>query len=343
MKTMMQKHKAVTTSLLLGTIILMFLGCKRPSLSQYETLFANPSDSPAPVPNGAIRATFFGVSTLLLTDGQTNILIDGFFSRFAGIEEFSDTRSASPSPEEVTKALTRAGITHLDAVLVVHSHYDHAMDAPEVARQTGAIVLGSESTGMICKGWGLPDEQFQLVELNTPVTFGNFTVTFIESRHGPFTKTGSAFVQAKRTPKAITEPLVPPVFLMDYPLGGAYTIHLAHPKGKVVVHASAGFLRGALADYQAEVVFLGIGRLGNQFKGYQRAYYDETVGALGAKHIIPVHWDDHKITLDEPLRPMSRSLDRFEDAMDFLIKRVGETSGATLQMMRAFEEVVLFE
>ena len=129
---------------------------------------------------------------------------------------------------------------------------------------------------------------------------------------------------------------------MDYPEGGSYTVHLAHPKGNVAVHASAGFLRGALKNHRADVVFLGIGRLGNQFKVFQKAYYDETVSTLGAKHIILVHWDDHRETLDKPLKPMSRSLDNFKEAMRFMQKRVAEDSGVTLQMMQAFEEVVLY-
>ena len=210
----------------MAALIFFLYGCARPSLSKYDDLFAKPETAVANAGKDAVRAVYFGVSTVLITDGKTHIMVDGFFSRFAGIEEFSDTRNASPSPEEVTKALSRANITHLDAVLVVHSHYDHAMDAPEVARQTGAIVYGSRSTGMICKGWNLPDEQFHLIEPDVPIAVGGFTVTFVQSRHGPFTKTGSAFVQAKSPPKAISEPLVPSVFLMDYPEGGSYTVRV---------------------------------------------------------------------------------------------------------------------
>src|SRR5689334_10779869 len=34
-------------------------------------------------PDSSVRVTFFGVSTLLIDDGETQILIDGFFSRYS--------------------------------------------------------------------------------------------------------------------------------------------------------------------------------------------------------------------------------------------------------------------
>ena len=39
---------------------------------------------------------------------------------------------------EIARGLARNEVTTLAAVIPVHSHYDHAMDAPEVARRTGA-------------------------------------------------------------------------------------------------------------------------------------------------------------------------------------------------------------
>ena len=72
------------------------------------------------------------------------------------------------------------------AVFPLHSHYDHAMGAPEVAKRTGALLLGSESTANIGRGWGLPETQIRVVTDREPIVLGKFTVTPIESRHFQF-------------------------------------------------------------------------------------------------------------------------------------------------------------
>ena len=56
----------------------------------------------------------------------------------------------APDVDAIERGLARNGVDEqLAAVFPVHSHYDHAMDAPEVARRTGALLLGSESTANI--------------------------------------------------------------------------------------------------------------------------------------------------------------------------------------------------
>ena len=60
------------------------------------------------------------------------------------------------------------------------------MDAPEVARRTGAMLMGSEATANIGRGWGLPEEQIQVLSHRVPVQLGAFVITPIESRHFQF-------------------------------------------------------------------------------------------------------------------------------------------------------------
>ncbi|GAA14891.1 hypothetical protein GOALK_118_00090 [Gordonia alkanivorans NBRC 16433] len=76
------------------------------------------------------------MSTMLLTDGATTILTDGFFTR-PGLPRVRAGR-IRPDRKKIRAALNRFGIGAVDAVFVVHSHYDHALDAPDVAAMTGA-------------------------------------------------------------------------------------------------------------------------------------------------------------------------------------------------------------
>ncbi|HEX7884266.1 MAG TPA: MBL fold metallo-hydrolase, partial [Afipia sp.] len=150
------------------------------------------------IPDHGLRATFLGVSTLLLDDGSTAILTDGFFTRPNSRQLFLE--KIAPDKTVIETTLRRAGITRLAAVIVNHSHYDHAMDSPEVAARTGAVLIGSESTANVGRGWGLPESQIAVHRAGDVMAFGRFRVTLLPGRHVPSPFTGGE----------ITEPLKPP-------------------------------------------------------------------------------------------------------------------------------------
>ncbi len=96
------------------------------------------------IPDSPVKITFVGTSTLLFEDGETALLVDGFFSRPSKAHVlFGMVRT---NHCKVHEALDRLGVRKLAAVLVVHSHYDHALDSAYIANHTGAILAGSEST-----------------------------------------------------------------------------------------------------------------------------------------------------------------------------------------------------
>ncbi len=314
----------------------------RQSVRRYEAYFPH---EPVPADATGVRATFLGVSTIYFTDGHSSILIDGFLTRPAALRE--DTvalAQVEPDPPTIARVLRKAGISKVDAIPVVHSHFDHALDTPEVAKQTGAVVLGSKTTYWICQGWGLPDEQFREMGHRDTARFGNFEVTFIRSRHVPFTR-GKAILTGGESvdePDELTEPLVPPVHWGAYPEGGSYDIYLTHPLGKVLVHASAGYIEGALDGSPSDVIFLGIARLGDLLPSYRRDYLRETVGATGAKLVVPVHWDDYSVSLDEPLRPVRRLVSDLHDGMEAVIEHAEANPGVEVRMMDGYDTILLF-
>ncbi|NEX62381.1 MBL fold metallo-hydrolase [Noviherbaspirillum galbum] len=238
---------------------------------------------------GGLRVTFLGVSTLLFDDGETAIMTDGFFSRPAQSELAGQI---GPNESRIDRALQRAGVRSLAAVIPVHSHYDHALDSPVVAAKTGALLLGSESTANIARGYRFPEDRIRVVGNGQSMRFGRFTVTMINSAHLP---TGFA-------PGNITEPLEPPSKITDYKLGECYSVLVEHDGRAILVQGSAGFIPGALKDRRADVVYLGIGGLAGTKADYQQEYWHEIVQAVRPKRIIPVHWDNFFKPLDEPLQ-----------------------------------------
>jgi L-ascorbate metabolism protein UlaG (beta-lactamase superfamily) len=221
------------------------------------------------------------------------------------------TRKVMPDSEPIAKSLERAGITRLAAVIVTHSHYDHAMDAPEVARRTGAIAVGSESTANVARGWKLAENQIRIVRDGDQIAFGRFQITFIQTRHAPTGFTGGE----------IREPLIPPVRAYQYREGTSFSVLVRHNGKTLLVQSTAGFVEGALRGQKADVVFLGIGTLGKQEEGFRRVYWRETVQAAGASRVIPIHWDDFTRPLDQPLVPLPYLFDDLDKSMAFILGR----------------------
>src|SRR3954454_3046230 len=169
----------------------MRLRAGRPDLDRYADRFDVPTGS-------GLSVTFLGVSTLLIGDEHSSILTDGFFSRPSMLTVLLGR--VAPDADRIGACLGRAGITALEAVLPVHSHFDHALDSAFVADRTGARLVGGESTANLGRGHGLPPEQVVLARPGEEIALGAFTVTFVESHHRP----------PDRCPGAIPEPLVPP-------------------------------------------------------------------------------------------------------------------------------------
>jgi L-ascorbate metabolism protein UlaG (beta-lactamase superfamily) len=225
--------------------------------------------------------------------------------------------------DSITRGLKRAGIAErpgaLAAVITVHSHYDHAMDAPEVAKRTGALLVGSASTANVGRGWGLDEAQIRVTQPGDTLRFGKFSVRFIAGRHAPTGITGGE----------ITAPLVPPARATDYKEGRSDILLVEHGTQRVLIVGSAGFEPGALRGVQADVVLLGIGALGPRDDAYRDALWREVVTGVGAKRVIPIHWDDFWLPSQDPMQPMKPMpppLDRFAVSMDFLRARAAAES-----------------
>jgi L-ascorbate metabolism protein UlaG (beta-lactamase superfamily) len=302
---------ALAAAVILATAALAVATQIGPDLTGYEA-YQMAAGAPDSVSRArGLTVTFLGVSTLLFDDGETAIMTDGFFTR-PGL--FSVITRITPDSERIMEALSRAGITRLAAVIPVHSHYDHAMDAPYVAKWTGAELVGSSSTANIGLGAGLDAGRIRVPAIGETIPYGRFSVTLLRSRHVP---------SPALMPGEITSPLTPPARTKDYRLSEAYTVVIRHDGRTIVVQGSAGFIPGALKDVKADVVYLGVAILGKQTAAYRDSLWNEVVVATAAKRVIAIHWDDFTRPLSKALRPMPRLADDFRETMRFLLSHSG--------------------
>lgn len=293
----------------------------RPDLAQYADRFnvaAAERDSP-------LSVTWLGVATLLVDDGTSALMTDGYFSRPALATVA--TRKVAPAPARVDGCLARANVSRLAAVIPVHTHIDHALDSALVADRTGARLVGGESAANVGRGYGLPAQRIVVAVSGTPMTLGAFEVTLIESRHCP----------PDRFPGKIADPVRPPVRASAYRCGESWSALIHHrPSGRrLLIQGSAGYVAGALDGMRADAVYLSVGQLGLQPRSYITEYWEQTVRAVGARRAIPIHWDDFFRPLSKPLRALPFAADDLNVSMRVL-DELAARDGIDLQMPTVF-------
>ena len=195
-------------------------------------------------------------------------MTDGFFTRPPKTSVF--VGRIAPDLTVIARSLDDAGIRELAAVIAVHSHYDHAMDSPEVARRTGALLVGSESTANIGRGAELPEEQIRVIVPGEPMVFGGFTVTAIRSQHFPHGHGDGR----------------------DHAAARASGARHGLPRGRKLLAARLAcrrqppdpgqrrLARRRAGRAHADVVLLGIGGLGTRDEAYREGYWNAVVGAV---------------------------------------------------------------
>ena len=262
---------------------LVWLWNNRPDLDKIG--WPSPDVASAAVTD-SVTVTWLGVATLLFDDGETQILIDGFFSR-PSLADVVFRRPVDNDSAIINFALDEFRMRRLAAIVPAHSHFDHAMDVGAIANRTSASVLGSESTAQIARGAGVPEDQITIAVGNRPYPFGRFTVTLLSSPHAPVGWRGSVPMAG-----TIDTPLTMPQPVSAWREGGSYLILISHPKGTTIVQGSAGFSNNLLPNIRADVVMLGVGGLASLGKGYAEQYWQSLVTATGAHSVYPIHFDD---------------------------------------------------
>jgi L-ascorbate metabolism protein UlaG (beta-lactamase superfamily) len=117
-----------------------------------------------------VRLKHLGAAGWEITAGTLTILLDPYLSRlryrgrFGGVDAPDapgDTRPVfGPDDDLVPDTATiDAHVARADYILHSHSHFNHTLDMPHIARRTGARVIGTESTVNLARAGGVPEPQ----------------------------------------------------------------------------------------------------------------------------------------------------------------------------------------
>src|SRR5262245_14032287 len=114
-------------------------------------LTARQLGTPLALPKG-LELTWLGTAAFRLAYQGVVLWIDPYVTRLS-LPEVVRRRVVPPSSEALNRWVDRA-----DAILVGHTHFDHAMDVPPIAKRTGCKAYGSSSVRNLMGLYGLADQ-----------------------------------------------------------------------------------------------------------------------------------------------------------------------------------------
>ncbi len=231
-------------------------------------------------PGKGVLCTWLGTAGVCLSDSDTALLIDPYVSRF-GLRSVALRRPLVPDVGLIREWVRILGRVNIRAVIVSHSHFDHVADAPLFARETGALLVGSESTINVGRGAGLLEKQMRVARPGQAMRFGPFSVRFLESRHGPFLFGRVPY------PGDIEAPLALPAAAPAYRVGTVFSLLVRHRAGSLIHHGSAGFVPGMYDGTAADVLLLGIAG-----RNHTPGYVNEVAAQIKPKLLVPIHADN---------------------------------------------------
>jgi L-ascorbate metabolism protein UlaG (beta-lactamase superfamily) len=222
-----------------------------------------------------VRISWLGTAAYIVSTERTTVLIDPYVSRH-GLRHVA-LRKLEPDDDAIARWVPK----RVDAVLCGHSHYDHLLDAPRIARNTAAKLVGSRTTCAFARAEGVPETQLVLVEAHgADVTIGDMTVRFVPSLHGRIALGRVPFPGEVHSPPRL------PARVWEYKMGGAFGILIDAAGVRVYHNGSADLVDAELEHERADVLLVGLaGRFAT------RDYLKRLVTNLSPRVVVPTHHD----------------------------------------------------
>jgi L-ascorbate metabolism protein UlaG (beta-lactamase superfamily) len=237
-----------------------------------------------------VRLRWLGTAGFELACEGKRLLIDPYLSR-------PSLRTCLMGPLRPDRDVIRHYVAAADAIVVGHTHFDHALDVPAIVHHTGATVIGSRSAMVLCRSAGILNKQLSEAEPTETETvaarFGPFELELARSEHAP--------IAAGRTPFPgdIEDARGLPLYAHQYRCGAVLstTVRVA---GRTIVHlGSAAIPAAPAATEPTDLVLLCASGWHASTDVPERA-----VRQLAPRAVLLSHWDNFLRPLRRPLQQL---------------------------------------
>lgn len=263
----------------------------------FVLLLASPAlgqSSPQPAPvtapalkPGEIRLTYLGNAGWEITDGRKVILVDPFLTQFA---RWTASGPKVVAPDEVyapDTALIDKHVSRADYVLITHGHSDHALDAGYIARKTGAVIIGRETTANLARAYDVAETSLITVVGGEDYDFEDFSLKVIPSVHSALDDK-RYFNNGRGITGNAPAGLRAPLRRKDYVEGGSVAYLLRIGGHQILIMGSMNFIEREMDGLRPDIALVGS-------NSQRHEIYDFTgrlMRALGQPAVVlPTHAD----------------------------------------------------
>ena len=232
---------------------------------------------PLDLPPG-LELEWLGVSGYRITYEGVSLFVDPYVSRVP-LRALLLRRTALPDGALVERYIRPPGA--VAGVLVGHTHFDHAVDAPAIARRYGAKAYGSESLAHLMRLHGLGDRAVEVVP-HKRYELGPFVVRFVPSRH-------SKLLFGRKVPMdgeltcAHLDGLCPGA----YRCGEVWGIRIDVAGVSMYHQGSADLDDGELREGPVDIFLAGVAG-----RSFTPRYWERILPLLDPRIVVPTHYDD---------------------------------------------------
>ena len=239
---------------------------------------------------GGVRVRWLGTAGFELTREGYTVLFDPYLTR-------ASLARCILAPLRSDEATVRLHAPRADAIVLGHTHFDHALDAPSIARRTGARVFGSPSAAHLCRASGVLEAQIDVV-LGSPGSLavvrevGPFRLVFHPSAHSPLVLGRVPFEGE------ITDCDAVPQRAKDYLCGAVFGVEV-RVGGKVLFHVGSAEILAEMPSLEVDLALVCVA-------GWPatRRFPERMMEKLSPRAILLSHWDNFLLPLARGARPL---------------------------------------
>jgi L-ascorbate metabolism protein UlaG (beta-lactamase superfamily) len=255
---------------------------------------------------GRVAVRWLGTAGFEIRCGEHVLLIDPYVTR-ASLRRCAFS-SIAPDAAALRRYAPRA-----DAIVLGHTHFDHALDVPAIAKATGARVFGSRSAAALCLGQGVDPARVEAVERaasSAPVEreVGPFQLRFHPSAHARLLLGRVPF------PGEIADCEDVPMRISAYRCGAVFGVEIRVARRTLFHLGSAELLDVSLGRIEANLVMLCVAGWTKS-----RDLPERVARALSPAAVLLAHWDNFLVPMERgarllPAMQMGRLVERLARA-----------------------------